>query len=361
MISRGHSVSVLSLDSGVATHAELPKVEYRAFNGALGRYSYAPALRRWLAVNAQHFDVAIVHGLWQYHGRAALRSLAGVLPYCVYAHGMLDPWFNRRYPLKYIKKLPYWLLNERRLLAQAHRVLFTCEEESRLARESFPLGSWTPAVCSLGIAGSPWSREVAVAALRREVANLPDTGFLLFLGRLHEKKGIDLLIESYGQFARGGLPPLVIAGPDEQGLKARLVARAAALGISERIIWTGMLQGPAKWGALMAAEAFVLPSHQENFGIAVVEALSVGTPVLISNKVNIWREIIADGAGLVAADTIDGTSDLLRQWQTRAPDVRASMQTQAVESFARRFEIEAATDHLLGVLDGAVRRPASRA
>ena len=72
----------------------------------------------------------------------------------------------------------------------------------------------------------------------------------------------------------------------------------------------GMLQGDMKWGALNAAEVFCLPSHQENFGIAVAEALGCGTPVLISDKVNIWREIEADGAGLVDDDTVDGTSEL---------------------------------------------------
>src|SRR5256886_6713007 len=85
-----------------------------------------------------------------------------------------------------------------------------------------------------------------------------------------------------------------------------------------------MLSDDVKWGAMSAAEAFVLPSHQENFGIAVAEALACGTPVLISNKVNIWREIEADGAGYVENDDLNGTANLLRRWLATSPEVRAA-------------------------------------
>ena len=76
-----------------------------------------------------------------------------------------------------------------------------------------------------------------------------------------------------------------------------------------------MLQGDAKWGAFYAAEVFALPSHQENFGVAVAEALACGTPVLISNKVNIWQEIAEDGVGLVEEDDLEGTTRLLERWR----------------------------------------------
>jgi glycosyltransferase involved in cell wall biosynthesis len=111
-----------------------------------------------------------------------------------------------------------------------------------------------------------------------------------------------------------------------------------------------MLQGELKWGALLAAEAFILPSHQENFGIAVAEALAVGTPVLISDKVNIWREIEADNAGLVTPDTLDGTVSLLERWLALSPDARQQMGERARACFAARFEIRRATENLLAVI-----------
>jgi glycosyltransferase involved in cell wall biosynthesis len=105
-----------------------------------------------------------------------------------------------------------------------------------------------------------------------------------------------------------------------------------------------------KWGALTAADAFVLPSHQENFGIAVAEALACGRPVLISNKINIWREIEADGAGYVENDDLSGAINLLKRWLTTPETSRAEMRANARKCFTARFEIERATDSLLSVI-----------
>jgi glycosyltransferase involved in cell wall biosynthesis len=100
-----------------------------------------------------------------------------------------------------------------------------------------------------------------------------------------------------------------------------------------------MLSGDLKWGALRQAEVFILPSHQENFGIAVVEALACGTPVLISRPVNIWREIESSGAGLVDADTVEGCSRLFVKWLNLTDPARMEMAARAVASFKQYFEI----------------------
>jgi glycosyltransferase involved in cell wall biosynthesis len=111
-----------------------------------------------------------------------------------------------------------------------------------------------------------------------------------------------------------------------------------------------MLSGELKWGAFSAADAFVLPSHQENFGIAVAEALACGTPVLISNKVNIWREIAEAGAGFADDDTVAGTTRLIQRWSRTSAEERAIMSANAGKCFKDRFDIERATDSLLQVL-----------
>jgi glycosyltransferase involved in cell wall biosynthesis len=111
-----------------------------------------------------------------------------------------------------------------------------------------------------------------------------------------------------------------------------------------------MISGAIKWGALRAAEVFVLPSHQENFGIAVVEALAAGAPTLISNKVNIWREIEADGAGMASDDTLRGTCELLESYLRFSEAGRLRMRESARECFERRFEITKAAETLRAVL-----------
>jgi glycosyltransferase involved in cell wall biosynthesis len=117
------------------------------------------------------------------------------------------------------------------------------------------------------------------------------------------------------------------------------------------VVFTGMLTGEPKWGAFAAAEAFILPSHQENFGIAVVEALASGIPVLISDQVNIWHEIVTDGCGYAEHDDLAGTRRLLERWQATPAAQRAQMSTSARACFAKRFEINQAVDSFLRVLE----------
>lgn len=130
---------------------------------------------------------------------------------------------------------------------------------------------------------------------------------------------------------------LVIAGPDHEGLKSKLQRLAEKLGIASRVHWPGMIAGDIKWGAIRACDAFVLPSHQENFGVAIIESLAVGRPVLISNQVNIWPDIKTDRAGLVEEDTVEGTEQLLLRWFNLPVEERDAMAVRARASFVNRF------------------------
>ena len=152
-----------------------------------------------------------------------------------------------------------------------------------------------------------------VLHLRRASPALANFPFLLFLGRIHPKKGCDLLLEAFARVAPEYLH-LVIAGPDEIGWRAELEPLVERLGITDRVHWTGMIRGQLKWGALLTAQAFILPSHQENFGIAVADALSCGLIPLISDQVNIAPDVVADGAGIMEPDTPTGTENLIRRF-----------------------------------------------
>jgi glycosyltransferase involved in cell wall biosynthesis len=163
---------------------------------------------------------------------------------------------------------------------------------------------------------------------------------VLFLGRIDRKKGCDLLVDAFVKLAAQEPElDLVMAGPDPQNWRAELVRAAEAAGVAARIHWPGMLRGDAKWGAFHAAEAFVLSSHQENFGIAVVEALACGKPVLLSDKVNIAAEIAADGAGLMESDTATGTERLLERWMKMPAGDREAMAVRAADCFHRRYDM----------------------
>jgi glycosyltransferase involved in cell wall biosynthesis len=206
-------------------------------------------------------------------------------------------------------------------------------------------------VSPLGLAAPPHEADNAEAQ-RQAFANafpeLDNTRQILFLSRIHHKKGCDLLIKAFAALAdQDPSLRLVMAGPDQAGWKTELAALAQDLGVAERIVWTGMLTGDLKWGAFRSAEVFALTSHQENFGFVVPEALACGTPVLISDKVNIFREVVEDGAGFSATDDDAGAKDLLARWLGLTPEERAAMSDKARACFTKRFEIGAATDALL--------------
>ncbi|MFK4489224.1 glycosyltransferase involved in cell wall biosynthesis [Bradyrhizobium sp. USDA 336] len=174
---------------------------------------------------------------------------------------------------------------------------------------------------------------------------------MLFLSRIHPKKGCDILIEAFAKLATHDPElQLVMAGPDQIGMKANLATRAAQLGIADRVHWTGMLKGDEKWGAFHACEAFVLPSHSENFGIVVAEALACGKPVLITNKINIWREIEQDGAGLVANDTEEGITKLLKDFSKLRPERREQIGKAARQLFLNRFDLRKNQSRLLELI-----------
>ena len=122
---------------------------------------------------------------------------------------------------------------------------------------------------------------------------------------------------------------------------------SAGLGVDSRMRWLGMLQGAEKWGALASAEVFALTTHQENFGIAIVEALSCGTPVLITDKVNICDEIRDSGAGFVEADTADGAVRLLEGWFSLTMAERDRMSADAFRCFRAQFDSKIAAQRLV--------------
>ncbi|HSV63103.1 MAG TPA: glycosyltransferase [Chthoniobacterales bacterium] len=351
LLRRGHEVEIISLDAPNDPWVCDSAIPVHALGPGLGSYGYASRFSDWIKERRSNYDAVIVHGIWQYSSFGVWRALAGTkTPYFVFPHGMLDPWFKRTYPLKHIKKLFYWPWGEYRVLRDAAAVLFTSEEERRLARESFGRYHCNERVVNYGTA-APTDLEVARERFFETFPRLRDQRFFLFLGRLHEKKGCDLLIEAFVELQNSAdaAHHLVMAGPCSDDAYLRRLQQIAARA-GDSITFPGMLTGEVKWGALSAADAFVLPSHQENFGIAVAEALACATPVLISNKINIWREIEDDGAGYVENDDLSGTINLLKRWLATPEVSQAHMRANARKCFASRFEIERATDSLLAAI-----------
>jgi glycosyltransferase involved in cell wall biosynthesis len=352
LTAAGHRVEIASLDRPDAMYLKEYPLPVYALGPTTLSYGFSKRLTPWLRSNHRRYDVVVVNGLWQFHSFATWRTLhKSDTPYVLFPHGMLDPWFKRQYPLKHAKKWLYWPWADYRVVRDARAVLFTSEEERLLARQSFWLYRCNEVVVNYGTASPTGDPHGEQQEFFGRYPELRGKKLALFMGRLHPKKGCDLLIEAFARtFSQNGEWSLVMAGPDQVGWESKLRRFAEQFGIASRITWAGMLGGAAKWGALRAAEMLVLPSHQENFGVVVAEALAVGTPTLISDKVNIWREIQAYDAGIVADDTLDGTCELFEKYLRVDEEDRLSMRRYARECFEQRFEVQKSTATLCRVL-----------
>lgn len=353
----GHSIEVASLDAPDAAFLRDFPLPVFPLGPRRGGYGFSARYVPWLQANVAKYDVVIVEGLWQYHSFGAWRVLrTSWIPYVVVTHGMLDPWFRRKYPLKHLKKWLYWPWGEYRVLRDAAAVLFTCEEERLLARKSFWLYSAQERVINLGTASLTENQDAQESEFFSRFPHLRGKRLVLFMGRIHPKKGCDLALEAFeAVLASDPSWHFVMAGPDQVGWQSSLESLAAKLRIANRITWTGLVKGDLKLGAIRVAEVLLLPSHQENFGIVVAEALACGVPALISNKVNIWREVQSDGGGLVAPDNLEGACSLLKLWVELSEQQKLDMRECARKSFEKRFEIHQASTTLLGILQEVIQ------
>lgn len=290
---------------------------------------------------SQKDELVVAHGLWQWPG---IQARAGRAPYIVFPHGMMDPWFRRAYPLKHLKKQIYWWYAQRGVMQDADAVCFTTEEEKRLAQDTFfPYRPAREIVTGIGVSDPPYESTECRFKFLDKHPHLNGKRLLLYLGRIHPKKGLDTLIKVWSHKKKNEKDVLLLAGPIDRTDPYHTKLLSLSEG-NPSIEWLGMIEGEEKWGALSAAEALILPSHQENFGMVVAEACSVGTPVLLTNKVNLWSEIDHSMAGFVASDDEAGIFSLLDQWIAGIPREWA---VSAHSCFKEKLHVRQAARHMM--------------
>lgn len=316
-------------------------VTYRYFRRQSRFYTVSWPLSRWLAAHVDDYDLVHIHALFSFSATvgAFWANRRGV-PYLVRPLGVLNTWGmeNRR---PFLKRLSMrWI--ERRVLARAAAIHFTSEQERSEA--AFAVSGARSVIIPNPVADLDAEENPKVFPMRHP--KLAGKRVILFLSRLDPKKGLDLLLDAFAQ-VRAAIPnaALVVAGSGEDAFVARARAHARRLGLEQDIIWAGFLKGAAKREAFAGADVFVLPSYSENFGIAVVEAMAMGLPVIVSDQVGIHQEVTRANAGMaVSCDAREVTKAILRTLENEA--LRKEM-AQNARRLAQEFAPPAVTARLL--------------
>jgi len=297
------------------------------------RFAYSPLLGRALRRDVREYDIVHLHTIFLYPVVTAYREARRAdVPYMISLHGALDPWQRtRRRPRKAIADR-LWV---RRMLGAAAVIHVDTPDEERLASDVVP--HVPRAVVAPGIDWDGLQQPSPPRLFRERYLGGADGPLVLSVARIAENKGHDVLIRAFASVARE-LPDasLALIGPDDQGLRPRLLELAATEGVDERVVFAGMASEEEKRSALAAAAAWALPSLAEAFGIAAVEALAAGVPVVVSPSVNLAPELEAAGAGLVRERTPEAFAEALLTL-LRSDERRRELGERGRE-FARRYD-----------------------
>lgn len=348
--NRGHHVELYSTDiagHGKFSIADLQEnvhenVRLRIFPGLWPRFWKLSLRMAWALRNhIAEFDLVHIHSLYLFHNLAGgyfCREFG--IPYVIRPHGTLDPFLYSRHRWR---KILVEKLFENRNLKNAAAIHFTTEEEMELAR---PYTFGRPGIIiPNGLNLEQYANLPEKGLFRRKYPETAGKKLILFFSRINFKKGLDILIPAYIRLAKQNPDyHLLLVGPDDSNLTPGIISQLnqeciATDGSQKRITITGMLSGDEKLAALNDADIFVLPSYSENFGIAVIEAMICGLPVVISDKVNIWREVVADGAGIAGPCNIEWFAREINN-QLQNSGLREKMGQNGIESVKKRYSWE---------------------
>lgn len=295
----GHRVSVATWDAADApaawaAHDSNLRIVPIEEPGRLG--TLAQASRVTLDAEIRSADVVHLHTPWEPINRViAKRCLALRTPYVVSIHGMLDDWSMSQSSLK---KRVYLRLGGRSMLERAAFVHCTAGAELTQSRVWYPGG--TGRVAPLVFDLSPYREPVGPDLAREAFGIDPDLPTVLFLSRMHIKKGVHVLVKAAAHLRDAGVEcQTLIAGTGDSAYEAGIRSQIASLGLDDRVQLLGMVKGDTKVSLYRAADVFALPTSQENFGFVLPEALACETPAITTRGVDIWPELEASGSTLI--------------------------------------------------------------
>jgi glycosyltransferase involved in cell wall biosynthesis len=339
----GHAVSIYTTNQDGPTELNVPTdspvyrdgVEICYFPIQHPRFwGFSLPLALQLRSAVKEHDIVHIHSLYLFHDLVAPHYCRKYdVPYLIRPHGTLDPALFQRHRLR---KRVMELAFEHRNIKHAAAIHFTGEVEERLAK-AYTLGA-PGIVIPNGLDLAEYENLPARGAFRARYPETRGKKIILFLGRINFKKGLDILVQAFSAVAQSRDDMhLIIAGPDNDGFEKKVRAWLRGEKVHDHTTFTGILEGNDKLAALGDADVFVLPSYSENFGFSVVEAMACGVPVIISDRVGIWREVEAEGAGKVAPCNGNSFAEAMLSL-LNSPDVAERMGENGKTLVRKRFQ-----------------------
>lgn len=374
---RGHDVAIFTTTIDVPREWHVVNGRYRTRDGVDVRFFRIVGLEYyWISVGlfralwkyARSFDVVHIHSLYRFHlPVTAFICRRSHVPYIVKPHGSLDPFLFRR---RRIRKWVHELVFDKPAYSRAAAIQYVADEERSLAESTTLIrGLSTKSVVvpsavvvpegltEESLETSDLSIVQAKASLLERYPELVGKTLVLFLGRLNFKKGLDILVKAFSE-VRKGFPEahLLLVGPDNEGYSRTIKSWLDHLGLTDAATFAGMLLGPHKSAAFGISSVFVLPSYTENFGIAIIESMFHRCPVVISNKVNIWREVDSANAGLVVPCDPHATAEAICKVLS-SPALSRELSENGYLLATRDFTWDSAAKKMEAVYDSVLKPP----
>lgn len=334
-----------------------------------GIWQYNKNLKFWLKKNYMNYHSIIINGLWIYNSYGVVKTIktikkdfptAKIPKLYIFCHGMLDPWFQKSNGriIKSIRNSIYWHVIEKKVVNYVDGLFFTTEQEKELARSTF--WGYNPKNeinIGYGIETPPKKNNDLIKTFLLENNLEEGTKYLLYLSRIDPKKGLDILLKVYlylleSEEYRSKIPMLLVGGDINESnySKEQYQFLTKNPKLKEKVKFLGHLSGDRKWSAIHGCEAFVLPSHTENFGIAVAESLGCAKPVIITNKVNIYKQVEKFKAGLISSDTFEGVLDSLMKWIEMDSKSKSIIGENAFGLFKNKYQSKDAVERFITFL-----------
>ena len=339
LAKEGFKVDIVTCDKKKIKFTQLKNIKIINLESYIGsNYRFSLKLFFWLIKYKNNYDYFIVHGIWQFTTLVARLVLKS--KYFVFVHGQLDPFFSISF-FKKIKKQIYWYLVEKKNLLNSTSLLLTSTGEKETLNKTFVnTNGIKKNIVKYGIFKQKINRGKVLKQFYSQFQTLKHKNFYLFLGRFHEKKGCEIIIEAVNKLKNDFKDFVLLAGPiTASSYEKKIKNLIKEYKLEKKIIFSNALYGDLKWGAIYVSKAMLLPSHGENFGVSLVESLSLGRPVLTTHKVNIAKEILKFKAGLIAKDEINSFAKILKKFNKLNSNDLKKISNNAFNCFEKNFDL----------------------